>query len=125
MLLRTGMRRMNLSSIEQGELVVADIMFAEQSGKKRRLGLVLSNSEFNKNSKDVIVLKVTSSARKTEYAIQLENENTENKALKKESMIMSDFPVTLAKENILARPDKINIEKLREVKNKVKKIYGL
>lgn len=119
------MRRMNLSSIEQGELVVADIMFAEQSGKKRRLGLVLSNSEFNKNSKDVIVLKVTSSARKTEYAIQLENENTENKALKKESMIMSDFPVTLAKENILARPDKINIEKLREVKNKVKKIYGL
>ncbi len=119
------MRRMNSSNIEQGELVVAGIMFAEQAGKKRRLALVISNNSFNKSSKGIVVLKATSSGRSTPYSIRLTNNHTDRKALKKESDIMAGFPVTLAKENIRARPDRISNEKLEEVKGKIKELYEL
>jgi len=116
---------MNSSNIEQGELVVADILFAEQIGTKRRLALVASTSEFNKTSDDIVVLKVTSSAKSTPFDIQISNKDTQNKTLKKDSAIMADFPVTLFKENIFARPDKITGQKLAEVKQKIRKLYGI
>ncbi|MDO8647583.1 MAG: type II toxin-antitoxin system PemK/MazF family toxin [Candidatus Diapherotrites archaeon] len=116
---------MNLSNIEQGELVVADILFAEQVGAKRRLALVISNSDFNKISEDIVVLKVTSSNSKTPFDVQLTNAHTINNALKAESAIMVDFPVVIVKGKILARPDKIKQGKLAEVKSRIKDLYGL
>lgn len=113
------------SNIEQGELVVADIMFAEQTGAKRRLALVISSGEFNKNSKDVIVLKVTSKGGSSQQYIRLTNDSTENKALKKDSRIAAGFPVTIAKEKILARPDRITKDKLKEVKRQMAEIYDM
>ena len=119
------MRPMNSSNIEQGELVVADIMFAEQEGKKRGLAMVISGTKYNKTSIDVVVLKVTSSPKNSAYAIGLTNESTLKGALKKNSKIVADFPVTLSKQNIRARPDSISGSKLLEVKRAMKEIYGI
>ncbi|MEW6295268.1 MAG: type II toxin-antitoxin system PemK/MazF family toxin [Candidatus Diapherotrites archaeon] len=116
---------MNSSDIKQGELVVADILFAEQIGVKRRLALVVSSTEFNKKSLDIIVLKVTSQGSKTQFDVKLLNENTFGKTLNKESSIMVDFPVVIMKEKIIARPDKIKDEKLKEIKQKIKQLYEL
>ena len=117
--------RMNSSGIRQGELVVADILFAEQVGAKRRLALVISNNKFNEKSQDIVVLKVTSHGSDTAFDVKLTNAHTENKTLKKESTIMVDFPVVIMKERILARPDKISTEKLGEVKGKIRELYNL
>ena len=87
-------------TIEQGELVVADILFAEQDSKKRRLALVISGNKYNKTSKDIVVLKVTSKINNSQYSVNLTNDSTIKKALKKESIIRADFPVTIAKQNI-------------------------
>ncbi|MFH0715148.1 MAG: type II toxin-antitoxin system PemK/MazF family toxin [Candidatus Diapherotrites archaeon] len=116
---------MNSSIIEQGELVVADILFAEQVGAKRRLALVMSNSEYNKKSEDIIVLKVTSQGSNTEYDINFSNENTLKKALKKDSTIMVDFPTVIMKERIISIPDKVSRETLVQVKQKMKELYML
>lgn len=116
---------MNLSNIEQGVLVVADVLFAEQIGVKRRLALVISNTSFNKKSEDVIILKVTSNFGNTNYDISLTNDQTLNKQLKKESAIMVDFPMTISKQNIYFIPDKINLNKLIEVKKKLIELYEL
>jgi len=116
---------MSLSNIEQGTLVVADVLFAEQVGAKRRLALVISNTNFNKTSEDLIILKVTSNPGTTIYDIPLTNANTVNKAIKKESAIMVDFPMTISKQNIYAAPDKINQLKLNEVKEKMIELYKL
>ncbi|PIN85401.1 MAG: hypothetical protein COV47_02250 [Candidatus Diapherotrites archaeon CG11_big_fil_rev_8_21_14_0_20_37_9] len=119
------MRQMNLSNIEQGELVVADIIFAEQDAKKRRLALVISGTEYNRTSTDIIVLKVTSSARTSKYHIRLTNDSTIKKALKKNSKIVADFPVTITKQKILSRPDRITKEKLQETKERMEKLYNI
>ncbi|HZX20381.1 MAG TPA: type II toxin-antitoxin system PemK/MazF family toxin [archaeon] len=112
-------------TIEQGELVVADILFAEQDSKKRRLALVISGNKYNKTSKDIVVLKVTSKINNSQYSVNLTNDSTIKKALKKESIIRADFPVTIAKQNIISNPDKISPEKLEETKAKLRKFYEL
>ena len=123
--MKSGMKRMNSSIIEQGELVVADILFAEQVGAKRRLALVISSTEFNRKASDIVVLKVTSLGGNTFFDVPLSNADTLKKSLKTDSTIMADFPVVIVKDNILARPDKINQNKLKEVKQKIKKLYDL
>ncbi|MBI5553392.1 MAG: type II toxin-antitoxin system PemK/MazF family toxin [Candidatus Diapherotrites archaeon] len=116
---------MNSSGIEPGELVVADILFAEQVGAKRRLALVISNAAYNQSSPDVVVLKVTSSGGHTAYDIPLTNDHTRNKSLKKESTIMTDFPAVIVKENIVARPDRIIPEKMQATRQKLRQLYEL
>jgi len=119
------MMPMTLSNIEQGELVVADILFAEQDAKKRRLALVISGTEYNKTSRDVVVLKVTSSGSLSDYSVALTNESTEKKVLKKESRVVADFPVTITKQKILSRPDRVSAEFLSQVKQKMASLYGM
>ena len=116
---------MNLSGIEQGELIVADIMFAEQDSKKRRFALVVSSTSYNKHSSDIVVLKVTSKTNFSGYSVELSNDFTEKKALRKESVVRADFPVTISRQNIYARPDMVKPEKLLEVKLKLGKLFGL
>lgn len=123
--MKIGMAQMNSSIIEQGELVVADVLFAEQIGAKKGLALVVSNTPFNRKSSDIVVLKVTSHGSNTQFDIKLTNKDTANKALKTNSTIMADFPVVILKEKIISRPDKINEEKLKEVKQKISELYGL
>jgi len=119
------MKQINLSNIEQGELVVADILFAEQVGAKKRLALVVSNTNFNAQSEDIVVLKVTSHGSNTKFDVKIDNKDTVNGALEKPSTVMIDFPVVIVKKRIYARPDKIKPEKLLEIKQKLKELFEL
>ncbi len=119
------MKRMNSLIIEQGALVVADVLFAEQTGAKRRLALVISNTKFNKMAEDLVILKVTSNPGNTHYDVPLTNEHTINKELKKESAIMVDFPMTISTQNIYAIADQVTQNKLNEVKEKMKELYEM
>lgn len=116
---------MNLSTINQGELVVADILFAEQVGAKRRLALVVSNSSFNQESQDIVILKVTSSENAAPFDVPLKNHETAHQQLKKNSQIMVDFPGTIMKNNIISRVDCVSKEKLDQVKEKMRELYAL
>ncbi|MBN1941422.1 MAG: type II toxin-antitoxin system PemK/MazF family toxin [Candidatus Diapherotrites archaeon] len=116
---------MNSSNFEQGDLVVADLMFSEQIGAKRRPALVISNSEFNRHSDDLILLKITSQGSKTRYDVLLTSKDLEKGRLKSESQIMVDNPVTTYKKLIEAKIGKISNPKLKEVKQKIKELYEL
>ncbi|MDO8634006.1 MAG: type II toxin-antitoxin system PemK/MazF family toxin [archaeon] len=112
-------------NFEPGDIVVADLLFAEQIGIKRRPALVISNSNYNKNSEDVILLKITSSAPKTKYDVLLSNKDLKKGNLKTESSVMADNPVTTYKKMIEAKIGKISEQKLKEVKQKLKELYEL
>lgn len=115
----------NYSNFEQGEIIVADILFSVQVGVKRRPVLVLSNSEFNKHSEDIIVLKITSAAKKTEFDVALRQADLEGGELQTESFIMADFPATIDKNMVTQKIGKISKQKLAEVKKKTKELYAL
>lgn len=116
---------MNSSSFEQGEIVVAQILYSEQIGIKTRPALVISNGDFNKKSDDLILLKITSKSKRTEYDIKLTNKDIGEGELKTESQIMIDNPVTTYKGMIQNKIGKISKQKLKEVKQKIKELYAL
>ena len=50
--------------IEQRDLILVPFPFSNQSGKKVRSVVVMSNNEFNNRSEDVIVIGVSSNILK-------------------------------------------------------------
>ncbi len=112
-------------NFEQGDIVVADLLFSEQIGVKRRPVLVISTSKFNAESDDLIVLKITSADKKTDFDIPLTAGDLAKGELKSDSLIMVDFPATIQKSLIAQTIGKISKEKLLEVKKKIKGLYDL
>jgi len=116
---------MNSLNFEQGDIVVAHLLFSEQAGVKIRPALVVSNSKFNKESEDLILLKITSRGIKTNFDVSLTSKDLEKGNLKKESQIMVDNPVTTYNKLIESKIGKISGKKLKEVKQKIRELYGL
>ena len=113
------------SSFEQGEIVAADIIYSQQVGFKRRPVLVISNSGYNKQSEDLIVLSISSTQPKAKYDIGLTNKGLVAGELRTESKILADFPTTIEKNLISQKIGKISKQKLQEVKQKIKELYEL
>jgi mRNA interferase MazF len=116
---------MNSLNFEQGDIVIAELLYSEQIGLKIRPALVMSNTKHNKQSDDIILLKITSSEKKTKYDIPLKAKDIENGKLKNESTIMVDNPVTTYKGVIQTKVGKITKDKLKEVKNKMCELYEI
>ncbi|MBN2127070.1 MAG: type II toxin-antitoxin system PemK/MazF family toxin [Candidatus Diapherotrites archaeon] len=116
---------MNSLIFEQGDIVIANVLFSEQIGMKTRPALVISNSEFNKKSDDLILLKITSKGKKTQFDVNLTSEDVTEGFLKQESNIMVDNPVTVYKRLIETKTGKITKQKLKEVKQKIKELYQI
>ncbi|MCX6801851.1 MAG: type II toxin-antitoxin system PemK/MazF family toxin [Candidatus Diapherotrites archaeon] len=115
----------NSSSFEQGNIVVADILYSQQVGCKRRPVLIISNSDFNRQSADIIVLSISSTPARAKYDVELENKDLEKGELRTESKILADFPTTIEKAVVSQEIGKISKQKLNEVKQKLKELYEL
>jgi len=115
----------NYSSFEQGDIVTADIVYSQQIGFKRRPVLIASNTNYNRQSEDVIVVSISSSNSRTKYDISLRNKDLNEGELRLESKIITDFPTTIEKTLISQKIGKISNYKLREVKQKIKELYEI
>jgi mRNA interferase MazF len=116
---------MNSLSFEQGDIVIAQLLFSEQIGLKIRPVLVISNTKYNKENDGIILLKITSAGKKTKYNLTLIEEDMQIGKLKQESTIMVDNPVTTYKGMIQTKAGKITKEKLNQVKEKMAELYEI
>jgi mRNA interferase MazF len=122
---RKGLMRMNSSSFEQGDIVIAQLLFSEQIGLKIRPALVISNTHYNEKNDDIVLLKITSAEKKTKYDLALTEKDMQTGKLKAESTIMVDNPVTTYKGMIQTKAGKITKEKLNQVKEKIVELYEI
>jgi len=107
-------------------LVTANILFSNQIGLKLRPALIISGSGYNRESDDVVVLKVTSTREKPfPCNVDLRQDDLVDGKTKNESTILVDFPITIEKGQALNYIGKISAEKLAEVKQKMRELYGL
>ena len=90
--------------IEQKDLLLVPFPFSDQSGRKVRPVIVISNNEFNNSSEDVLVIGVTSNILKDKYTINLTNNNLEEGKL--------FTPCTAKIENILKLDKELIIKKM-------------
>lgn len=95
--------------IEQKDLLLVPFPFSDQSGRKVRPVIVISNNSFNEHSEDIITIGVTSNISKTRYSLKFDNKDLENGKL--------ITPCTIKCENILKIDKNIVIKKIGRIKN--------
>ena len=105
--------------IEQRDLLLIPFPFSDQSGRKVRPVIVISNDEFNKSSDDVIVIGVTSNILKDKYTINLTNNALDEGKLSTNCSIKIENLLKLDKELIIKKIGKINKETLKKILDKL------
>lgn len=100
---------------EQKDILLVPFPFSDQSGKKVRPVIVISNSEFNKFSEDVIVVGVTSNISKNKYTISLTEKDLDEGALYTKCCIKVENILKLDKQLIVKKIGKINNNILKEI----------
>ena len=105
--------------IEQRDLLLVPFPFSDQSGRKVRPVIVISNDEFNKSSDDVIVIGVTSNILKDKYTINLTNNALDEGKLSTNCFIKTENLLKLDKELIIKKIGKINKETLKKILDKL------
>lgn len=105
--------------IEQMDLLLVPFPFSDQSGRKVRPVIVVSNNQFNKNSEDVLVVGVTSNTSKDKYTISLNNKDLSEGKLITNCFIKSENILKLDKELIIKKIGKINRKTLDNIFSKI------
>ena len=111
--------------IEQRDLLLVPFPFSDQTGKKVRPVIVISNNEFNKDSEDVIVVGVTSNISKDRYAINLANNNLEEGNLTTRCCVKVENILKLDKELIIKKIGKVNRNAHNGIISKILEIINL
>ncbi len=114
---------MNYSSFDAGEIVLVDFRFSDQIGHKLRPAMVITPTEYNAKTPDIIVLKITSTERQKAFEIGLNQPDLESGILKKESVIRTDCPLVIEKQLVREKIAKITKIKLEEVKKQMTELY--
>ena len=109
---------------EQKDLLLVPFPFSDQSGRKVRPVIVISNNEFNSYSDDVIVVGVTSNISKDKYTINLTNNELDEGKLSTICCIKVENLLKLDKELIIKKIGKINKETLKKIIDKLFEIIN-
>ena len=109
---------------EQKDLLLVPFPFSDQSGRKVRTVIVISNNEFNSYSDDVIVVGVTSNISKDKYTINLTNNELDEGKLSTICCIKVENLLKLDKELIIKKIGKINKETLKKIIDKLFEIIN-
>ena len=80
---------------KQGDILLIPIPFTDLSSSKKRPVLVMSNSEYNAKTEDVIVLAATSNIKEKDYSIIFTNSDMAEGYIKVDSCIRADKIYTL------------------------------
>ncbi len=110
--------------MEQRDLLLVPFPFSDQSGRKVRPVVVISNNEFNKYSEDLIVIGITSNILKNKYAFKLTNDNLEEGKLFTNCFIKVENILKLDKDLIIKKIGKISRETLKNTLNKLFVIFN-
>ena len=108
--------------IEQRDLLLMPFPFSNQSGNKVRPVIVVSNNKFNEDSKDVLVVGVTSNISKDKYTINLDNNCLDEGKLFTNCCIKVENILKIDKELVIKKIGKINKVTFEDIKSKLLEI---
>jgi mRNA interferase MazF len=108
--------------INQRDILLVPFPFSDQSGRKVRPVIVISNEEFNEYSEDIIVTGVTSNISRDKYNLSLSNEDLEEGKLLTQCGIKAENILKIDKELIIKKIGRINEKKLNNIKDMIIRI---
>lgn len=101
--------------VEQRDLLLVPFPFSDQSGRKVRPVIVVSNNHFNASAEDIIVVGVTSNITKDAYTLPLDNTDLEEGKLLESSCIKVENILKIDKELVIKKIGRLKEEKVREI----------
>jgi len=102
----------------KGDLVVVAFPFSGMKGTKRRPAIVVAKLKGD----DIIVCNITSS-RFDRYSISISNDDLEQGILKSDSQIRPNILFTMENDDIDYKIGYLNESKIKEVENRLVKIF--
>src|SRR3989344_5864444 len=87
--------------ISQRSILLVPFPFSDQSGKKVRPVLVLSNDGYNKSSEDLLVCAITSNLKTSRYSVIIDQNSLESGLLHQKSRIRVDSILKISKNMII------------------------
>jgi len=109
---------------DQGSVVLIDLGYSDQVQSKLRPALIISNSEINRISRDVIVMKITSKEPRFRK-VRITREDLLTGTLAYESYVQIDAIHTVEKTIIREIIGVLNKGKLQEIKNHIPFLFAL
>ncbi len=116
---------MTYLNFEPGDIIITNVRFSNQEDSKLRPALVISSVTYNKNSNDLVALKITSQNKGWPFDIPLTFRDIASGRLKTESVIKADFPVVIDKHTVKVKVATVKIELLQKAKQKLKEVLEL
>jgi mRNA interferase MazF len=107
-------------NIRQGNLIIINIPFSDQTGRKVRPAIVVSNNNFQKSCEDCLVVPITSVLKDVPFSLAFEQEDLENGILIKKSRVRIDKITSIKQSLILKSVGKIKKEFLMEINEEIK-----
>ncbi len=111
-------------NFEQGDIVIVPFPFSNLSDKKRRPVLVLSKTEDNLHSLDIITCGITSNLANEKYSVLIDNDSLEFGSIPNKSRIRADKLFTIDKDIIIKKVAKVKKEFFEEVRNQFKSLLS-
>ncbi len=110
--------------LKQGSIVLVDFSYSNLREAKFRPALVFSNFEYNENSLDVMVMRVTSRFREEGWKVEILRDDLEEGTLDIEpSYVKVDSIFTVEKGIIRKVVARLNDEKIEEIKGQFFKLF--
>lgn len=103
----------------QKEIVLIPYPFSNLEEKKVRPAVIISNNSFNKNSRDYLLVPLTSVIKKEPYSIIIEQTDLSRGKLIKRSRIKSDKIFSIDKEKIVFKVGILNEKTFNKVKQEI------
>ena len=111
--------------INQRDLLLVPFPFSDQSGKKVRLVLVLSNNIYNKFGSDVVVCAITSNLKINNYTGVIDERDLQNGRLYEKSAIKVDSLLKINKSLIIKCIGVLNKATFQKVISILKDIFNV
>lgn len=109
--------------LKQGSIVLVDFSYSNLKETKFRPALVISSSEYNESSIDVVVLRVTSKSRERMWESEILKDDLAEGTLDIEpSYVKVDSIYTVEKRIIRKVVARLKNEKIKEIK---RQLFGL
>ncbi len=93
---------------KQGDILLVPIPFSDLSSTKKRPVLVISNSEYNNRTSDVVVAAITSNIITKDYTILFSSEDLVEGILKFDSCIRVDKIYSISQSIVLTKFGRVN-----------------
>ena len=107
-------------SIKQGSVVLVDFSYSNLKETKFRPALVISSSEYNEDSIDVVVLRITSRGRDRKWDLEILNNDVAEGTIDIEpSYIKIDSLYTVEKNIVRKVVARLKEGKIKEIRQKL------